>query len=84
MKDLSLLLNGRKEEQIIMIDNAPKICMQARNTIPIPDFDGDMGDSALLSLLNLLSKLENKDNARVRLQRELGLKSMQSFVPVRE
>lgn len=63
VKDLGLL--GRELDQLIIIDNSP-LCfiLHMDNAIPIPTWESDCHDRALLQLIPLLSQLSSVPDVR--------------------
>lgn len=67
VKDLGLLLSGRKLEDIIIIDNkVSSYGFDFENGIPIKDFMGDKNDKELLYLTSYIRKNFIKDCPDVR------------------
>jgi Dullard-like phosphatase family protein len=66
VKDLGLL--GRDLKQLIIIDNSP-LCfnLQLSNAIPIPTWENDSKDRALLQLIPMLSQLSSLPDVRPHL-----------------
>lgn len=63
IKDLGLL--GRDLKQLIIIDNSP-LCfsLHMNNAIPIPSWESNSQDRALLHLIPLLSQLSSLPDVR--------------------
>ena len=66
VKDLGLLLCGRKLKDLIIVDNkVESYSKQIENGIPIKDFHGDKKDKTLLSLKKyLLHKIRGVNDVR--------------------
>ena len=72
VKDLGLL--GRDLDKLIIIDNSP-LCfiLHMDNAIPIPSWEHDSKDRALLQLIPLLSQLSSASDVRPYLAEKFRL-----------
>lgn len=80
MKDLTILLNNRSLQDIVIVDNKiESYASNIENGIPITDYLGQEDDEMLVTLEKYLIKLKSNEDVRQVILRDFFLENLQEM-----